>query len=93
MGEERKLEAAIRVGPHLWVGCLRQDAAHSVVVTGQAVHLDLGPHIPHPAHAVPPAGHQDVQGRVQLQCIDAAQMPVVVADDLQQWKRFEIEQL
>ena len=67
---------------YLWVSSLGENAAHSVIVACQAVHLHLSAHIPNPTHTVATPCHQDVQGRVQLEGIDSTQVPMVVANHL-----------
>ena len=72
----------VRSGDNLRIGRFGQQRSHRVVVTGQAVDLVLGPHIPHPGHGIATAGHQQVQGGMELEREDAAQMPVIVPHDL-----------
>lgn len=67
---------------YLWVSSLGENAAHSVIVACQAVHLHLSAHIPNPTYTVATPCHQDVQGRVQLEGIDSTQVPMVVANHL-----------
>lgn len=45
-------------------------------------HLGAGADVPHAAHAVAAPRHEQVQGGVQRQAVHAAQVAVVVADDL-----------
>lgn len=71
-------------GSHLGVCGLGEDAAHSVVVAGQAVDLHLGAHVPNPTNAVPAACHEDVQGGVELQGIHPAEVTMVLPYDLRQ---------
>mmetsp|Transcript_9728 Transcript_9728/g.39391 ORF Transcript_9728/g.39391 Transcript_9728/m.39391 type:complete len:365 (+) Transcript_9728:110-1204(+) len=74
--------AVVRAGDHLRVVLLRHDGPDGVVVAGEAKHLRLGPHVPHPARAVPAASHQHVQRGVQRERVHAGEVTVVVADHL-----------
>ena len=46
--------------------------------------MDIGPcaHVPHATHAVPAAGHEDVEAGVQAQRVHPAEVPVVLPDHL-----------
>ena len=49
-------------------------------VSAEDVHVASGSHVPYPCHAVSAAGHEDVEGRVQGEGVDAGEVAVVVAD-------------
>mmetsp|Transcript_8387 Transcript_8387/g.21616 ORF Transcript_8387/g.21616 Transcript_8387/m.21616 type:complete len:206 (+) Transcript_8387:550-1167(+) len=78
-----KLHSAV-VGSRddLRVGALGQDRTHRAVVARQAVDLSLRPHVPDPAAGIPSPREQDVQRRVEGQGVHAAEVAVVVPDDL-----------
>lgn len=50
----------------------------------QCVDVGLGTHIPDPCGRISTCGDQHVYRRVQSQCVDSTQMPMIVSDYLQQ---------
>ena len=54
----------------------------SVSIVPGAAAAHLGAHVPDAAHAVAAPCHEDVQRRVQRQCIHPAQVAMVLPDDL-----------
>ena len=66
----------------LGISGLCEDTSHCVGVPSQGVDVDLGPHVPDPGHRVPAAGDQDIQGGMEREVIDSAEMTVVVTDHL-----------
>jgi hypothetical protein len=61
---------------------LRDDGVHGVLVAAQDVDHGPGPDVPDPHGRVPAPAEDDVQRGVDRDGVDAAQVPVVLADAL-----------
>lgn len=64
----------------LWVCRLGDDARDGAFVAREDVDVAAGAHVPDAHDAIAAAGAEDIQGGVQGESVDAAQVAVVVAD-------------
>ena len=67
---------------YLRVYGLSENGADRVLMSGEAVHLHLGAHVPDAANAVSAASHEQVQRRVHCYRVHAGEVAVVASDDL-----------
>ena len=66
----------------LWIGILAFDVGDGGRVAREDVYLSLGAHVPHAGGGVSATGDEDVEGGVQVECVHAREVTVVLAYDL-----------
>jgi hypothetical protein len=70
---------------------LRLDVGDRVIMTQESKDACFCPHVPHTRRGIAAACHEHVQGGVQAETVDAAEMAVVVANDLDSVNDFDHE--
>ena len=74
----------IQLNTHLRIRGLGVNTGDCVGVSCESEDGGLGPDVPHPRSAVPPAGDEDVQAGMQSKSIHCTQVSMVLTDCLEQ---------